>query len=117
ERAAAALRGMAEFVRHDLAMTRLDPGVAFSYTPMAPDCCYNASLLAAEVLVAAAAAGGEAGLSGPARAAADFVVSRQKPDGRWNYSMDLRTGREREQVDFHQGFILDSLMALARAGL
>jgi len=33
----------------------------------------------------------------------------QKDDGRWNYSFNLETGKERQQIDFHQGFILMSL--------
>jgi len=38
-----------------------------------------------------------------------FLVSHQKSDGSWYYSLNLNTNQERKQIDFHQGFILDSL--------
>jgi len=44
-----------------------------------------------------------------ARRAVDFTVYHQHPDGRWNYSIDLNSGKERQQIDFHQGYILESL--------
>lgn len=39
----------------------------------------------------------------------DFLVSQQKTDGTWDYAENLKTGLKRIQIDFHQGFILDSL--------
>jgi len=44
----------------------------------------------------------------------DFSISHQKKDGSWAYSMDLENRKEREQVDFHQGFILDSIYDFIR---
>jgi hypothetical protein len=44
------------------------------------------------------------------RRALRFLLSYQKPDGSWNYSVDLRTGVERKQIDFHQGFMLDGVL-------
>ncbi len=38
------------------------------------------------------------------------VISRQKPNGAWFYSLNLENGYEKKQVDFHQGFILDALL-------
>lgn len=114
ERAAEALRSAARFVLSDLPRTELDDGLCFSYTPVARDCCYNASLLAAELLARAYDVTDEADLREAAVRAAEFVVGRQRDDGRWNYSLDVETGRERRQVDFHQGFVLDSLRAIVR---
>jgi uncharacterized protein YyaL (SSP411 family) len=37
----------------------------------------------------------------------DYVISKQKPDGAWYYNE--AKGKEKMQVDFHQGFILDDL--------
>jgi len=37
----------------------------------------------------------------------DYIVSKQKPDGSWYYSET--NSNERKQIDFHQGFILNSL--------
>lgn len=39
----------------------------------------------------------------------DLLISSQKPTGEWYYSIDQKTGIERKQIDFHQGFMLDSL--------
>ena len=41
--------------------------------------------------------------------AAAFVVNKQKENGSWNYSINYSTQEERKQIDFHQGYILDSL--------
>ena len=46
-----------------------------------------------------------------AQAAFNFVLSRQLGDGRWEYSYDYVTDRPRSQTDWHQGFILDSLLS------
>ena len=39
----------------------------------------------------------------------DFTVAHQQEDGRWNYSLDIQNGEERKQIDFHQGYVLDSI--------
>lgn len=113
------LRSICDFVLRDLLVTEADEGICFSYTPQDNperpkmlDCCYNASMLGAEILAQGYALTGEAPLRDRALRAADFTVAHQHADGRWNYSIDLQTGRERPQVDFHQGFILDSLHAI-----
>jgi hypothetical protein len=98
-----------DFVTHDLPAFEDATGRCISYTPFRNDICYNASLLSAEVLARAYSITGDAVLRENALAAARFVVARQHPDGRWNYSKDLKTGVEREQIDFHQGFVIDSL--------
>lgn len=37
----------------------------------------------------------------------DFIISKQNQDGSWDYSE--KDGEIRKQIDFHQGFILDSI--------
>lgn len=113
-RAKAVLRSACDFVLGDLPRTETADGLCFSYTPMRRDACYNASLLGAETLVRAYALTGEASLRDLAAQAVAFVLARQHADGRWNYSLDLATGAERAQVDFHQGFVLDALDAYLR---
>jgi hypothetical protein len=103
------LEGCGRFILDDLPRTEAHTGICFSYTPLQPDCCYNASLLGAETLSRLYSVAGEPGYLDFAKPAVDFVIDRQHEDGRWNYSIDLETGMEREQVDFHQGYILDSL--------
>ncbi len=97
------------FIANDLPVTHLPQGISIAYTQQSKGCCYNASLLGAETLAKGYILGGEKAWLDAAHSAVEFVLSRQKEDGRWNYSYDPETGREREQVDFHQGFVLVSL--------
>ena len=105
------LRSACDFVLTDLPRVELSDGVCISYTPVMKDCCYNASMLGAELLARVYSLTAENELLEIATEAADFCVARQHQDGKWNYSLDVASGREREQIDFHQGFILDSLHA------
>ena len=82
--------------------------------PFSKGACYNASLLAAEILAKANNVASNGSDYELIEKAACFVLSKQKPDGSWNYSMNLETGIERKQIDFHQGFILVSLYNLCK---
>lgn len=110
DEAAALLRSACDFVLRDLPRTETADGVCLSYTPVQRDVCYNASLLGAETLARAYAVTGEAELRDLAGEAVRFVLARQHADGHWGYSL-ADDGRERAQIDFHQGFVLDSLRA------
>jgi hypothetical protein len=103
-----------DFVTHDLPAYEDAAGRCISYTPFRRDICYNASLLSAEVLARAYSITGDPELKEIALSCARFVLARQQEDGRWNYSADPATGKEREQVDFHQGFVIDSLETIQR---
>ncbi len=109
EEAKALIIASAKFIMHDLPHDERPEGLCISYTPLVQDHCYNASLLGAGVLAMAAALDGRDDYAEKARQAAAYVLHHQKPDGRWNYSLDVRTGRERTQIDFHQGYVLESL--------
>ena len=111
-RAVERLDKASQFVTSRLPRTETADGLCFSYTAARRDCCYNASLLAAEVLARLHAVQPDEQLCDLVKRAVDFVVAHQHADGHWNYSLDLKTGMEREQIDFHQGFILDSLHSL-----
>ncbi len=106
--------GAAEFVRNELEQTTFEAGIAISYTPLFPDCCYNASLLGAEILAYANAISPNENDVKTILSAVDFVVSKQHTDGHWKYSMDFKTGVERSQIDFHQGYVLDSILYISR---
>lgn len=108
------LNGLAEFILKDLPVTEDKTGICFSYTPGKKDCCYNASLLGAEILARLFSLTGDEKLRAAAVKALDFVVVRQKESGMWNYSIDLDTGSERKQIDFHQGFVLESIAAIMK---
>lgn len=97
------------FILEDLPVTEDHTGLCFSYTPVMKDQCYNASLLAAEVLARAYSLNGDESLRKKALAAGEFVMARQHGNGKWNYSYNEKTGTERKQVDFHQGYVIESL--------
>jgi hypothetical protein len=103
-----------QFILRDLPRTRIRDGIVFSYTPFARDACLNASLLGAEILAKVYSINGKEKLKELAKAALDFVIAHQKEDGRWNYSIDLKTGNERSQIDFHQGYVLESIYEIVR---
>jgi hypothetical protein len=43
----------------------------------------------------------------------NFVVSRQKDDGSWAYS-ENENGNERIQLDFHQGYVVESIDSISK---
>lgn len=104
----------AVFVKSELDHTLTDDGVVISYTPLFADCCYNASLLGAEILAMACSISPYEEDRKTIVSAVDFVVKQQHSDGHWNYSKDLVTGKERVQIDFHQGYVLDSILLISR---
>ena len=108
------LLSASHFILEDLPQTETEDGICISYTPVKKDCCYNASLLGAELLARVYALTNDERLRTIALKAADFVIAHQYDDGHWKYSIDLKTGKERNQVDFHQGFLLDCLKDITR---
>ena len=103
------LLSAANYIRNDIPRTDFPEGVCFSYTHTNTDCCYNASLLAAEVLARANSINPNSDDVCLVQKAVEFVISKQKTDGCWYYSFNPSTNTERKQIDFHQGFVLVSL--------
>lgn len=103
-----------DYVLENLFRSESKDGLCFSYTHLQRDCCYNANLLAAEILAIGHRLTGDGEAAELARRSLDFTVAHQQPDGRWNYSLEPETGRERVQIDFHQGFVLDSFLSIVR---
>lgn len=114
KRARDAIFACCRYVTENLPRTETPAGLCFSYTHLHRDCCYNANMLAAEILASGAALGGSAEWGDLARQALAFTVAHQHADGRWNYSLDPVTKQERVQIDFHQGFLLDSIDRVRR---
>lgn len=112
--AADALQSIGQFVLNDLPLTSDETGVCYSYSTVERDICFNASLLGAELLSYLYYITKNEDYKTKAHEAARFVLHRQKGDGRWNYSIDINSGKEREQIDFHQGYVVDSLYQISR---
>lgn len=113
EEALRMLKSIGDFILNDLPCSETPHGICFSYTTLGVDHCYNASLLAAEVLAHLFRLTGEARYRELAAKAGDYVIAKQFPDGHWNYSFDEASGKERVQIDFHQGYVIDSLKRIA----
>lgn len=113
KRALDALEQICIFLSEGLEHTERDDFYAISYSTVKPDFCYNASLLAAQTYAMVYKHTGQISYATIAQKALDSVVRRQKSDGSWNYSENLATGRQRVQIDFHQGFVIDSILSIA----
>ena len=106
-------RAACDFVLSDLHRTPgPDGSFCFSYTPLDRTCVHNASMLGAELLARVGRETGEAGLLDAAVAATRFTVAGQAGDGSWPYgALDFQAWID----NFHTGFVLVSLDAVARA--
>lgn len=109
------IEGAAEFMDKALAKYEDADGLSISYTPAKADICYNASLLAAETFAKSYALSKNESYRDMAIRCGNFVIAHQHDDGRWNYNLNPETGHEQKQVDFHQGYILESLYEIKNA--
>ena len=109
EKAVEILKEIGVFVLNELEVTEDKSGICFSYSTVEKDCCYNASMLGSELFAMLYLLTNEKRYLDLVIKSADFVVDKQKDSGLWNYSVDLETGKERKQVDFHQGYVIDNL--------
>ena len=104
-----------DVARYIIKVLRVDKGdvAFFKYKPITPDwsCTYNASVLAAAFVTKVL--GGNKLTDEECdflERCFHYVCKNQRNEGYWCYSIDLRSGNEKHQVDFHQGFILDCLL-------
>ncbi len=109
EKAKEILISAADFISNDIPVSKDEHGICYSYTPLQKDMCLNASLFAAEILARAYSVLKRDVLRENANRAVEWVIFNQKQNGMWNYSIDINTGRERHQIDFHQGYVLESI--------
>lgn len=97
-----------DFILNDLNITEEDSGICFSYTTIDQNVVHNANLLGAALLARVHSLNKCQNLLKYSEKAFDFSISYQKENGAWAYSRNI--GEERNQIDFHQGFILESIM-------
>jgi len=109
KKAAELIQSGSEYILRDIPITEYETGLSFSYTHLSKGSCYNASLLAAEILGKFDYINKTDKNFVMVRDAVKFVLSMQKDDGSWFYSYYSLKNTERKQIDFHQGFILVSL--------
>lgn len=109
-RALEAARSACDFILKDLNIRETDEGICFSYSPVESHLVHNANALGASLLARVSSYTREAELAEWAKRSFDFTIHHQRENGLWAYSIYPDTGHVRTQTDWHQGFIMDSLM-------
>ena len=97
------------YVTKDLHVSKTEIGKCISYSKIDSDFCYNASLLASEILATDYFVNKNKQTKELIKDTVSYVISRQHSNGSWMYSYDPVKKAERRQIDFHQGYILNSL--------
>ena len=105
-----AVRKACDFITNNLNIKEFENGICFGYHPGEKNVILNASALGASLLYRVGNYTDDERLESIADKAMSFLLSRQLPDGRWEYSYDFTSDIPRTQTDWHQGFILDSLI-------
>jgi hypothetical protein len=102
----------------DALFTVYEGAAFFRYKPITPvhSCTYNASAVAAAFVARVNSVFGLTDEDDRVARAFHYVASRQNADGSWFYSVDLRSGWQKPQIDYHQGFILNSIMDYEETG-
>lgn len=95
------------FVLNHIPVTQFSHSTCLSYTPYKKDLCFNANALGSQMMAKLFYLTGDITYKNLATQSMNYIIEKQHADGRWNYS--VHNGKERAQIDFHQGFILDAL--------
>ena len=100
-----------DFLMKELAIVYKDVN-HFRYKPITPKYkwCYNASAIGASFVNAVSETFEKELKKDFISNCLKDIVDKQKPEGHWYYSLNLETGFEKPQIDFHQGFVLDAIL-------
>ncbi|MBL6729988.1 MAG: terpene cyclase/mutase family protein [Bacteroidia bacterium] len=107
-----ALESCTAFVLNDVHLYKGDDGYCFSYTSVKKDLTVNANLLAAEVLAYSDFVNKDSKYTEYIEEVLKFTLHHQNDDGSWYYSFDFESRKPKKQIDFHQGYVLESLLRL-----
>jgi hypothetical protein len=103
-----------KFILRDLHVSAFDDTLCFSYTPIDTHVVHNANCLGAAFLSRVYSFTHDDELLSFATKAFNFTVSHQRDDGSWTYQLHQEKVNVRNQIDFHQGFIVESLYDFIR---
>ena len=103
------IKSAADFIVNDLIQTDTKYGLCFSYTPVQRFLTINANLLAVEVLAYADHIMKESKYMDIIKSVIDFTVKLQNEDGSWYYSFHPKTFEPKKQIDFHQGYVIETM--------
>ena len=105
----------AEFILEVLYWSEGEKVSCFNYTPLWRSQVHNASLLGSALLCRVFKESGEKRFLEPALRAARYCVSKQYPDGSWDYG-ESDSPPQRWKDNFHTGFNLCALQNIERFG-
>lgn len=97
----------AQFIKNDIPLTKTEFGLCYSYTPVRRDLTVNASLLAAEVLAYDDNLNEKKEHIEEIKGVLAFTKHFQNEDGSWYYKHKLKTYAPKDQIDFHQGYVIE----------
>jgi hypothetical protein len=100
------IKSSAGFVLNDLNKTYNGDTFVFSYSPFDNQQVFNASMKGVRLLAQAYDLTNDENLKTEAKRAAEFVVSKQRDDGSWGYSLSSEGGWT---DNYHTGYVLDCL--------
>jgi len=103
------INGAKNFLLNDIPRTENEKGICFAYTPVKRDMTINANLLAAEVLAYDDYVQGKDEFQEILKGVMKFTLNHQNKNGSWFYSHDTETGKPKKQIDFHQGYVLETI--------
>jgi hypothetical protein len=100
------VQSAAKFIVNDLNRSYKNESVCFSYSPFDNQQVFNASMKGARLLSQAYYFNRDPKLLQLAKRAVEFVVSHQKGDGSWGYSLSKKGDWS---DNYHTGYVLDCL--------
>ena len=114
------VKHIAKFVNENLFVSKTEIGSCISYTPVDRYRVLNASLLGAEILAYSFQYFKDKGYENKALECVKYALNNQHSNGSWSYAMSHKTGFKMDkgsygQVDWHQGYVLDSLINIKTA--
>ncbi len=110
------INSSANFILNDIILTETEFGLCFSYTPARRDLTVNASLLAAEVLVYDDYLHNKSEHKDVVKGVMDFTKHFQNKDGSWYYKHKLDSYDPKNQIDFHQGYVCETMHNIIKYG-
>ena len=102
------------FILNNIHKIENESGICFSYTPLRKDITINANLLAAEVLAYSDIIQNKREFQAIIKSILEFTIKHQNEDGSWYYCFNVETNKPKKQIDFHQGYVLDSIYLLCK---
>ncbi len=103
------LLGISKFITSCIPTTVTDEGKCYSYTALRKDIIYNANSFVSEILAKCFYLTGDEKFKVESLQTIKFNMAHMRDDGSWSYRFYPETGKDKNQIDFHQGFILNSI--------